>query len=264
MWEPLGGRSNGVEKGAATVVLGPGLAAGLGGLGVLLEFERRGVPVRECIGVNTGALAAALWAVGADLALAARVLALLPWARYAAAGDSAGYDPILGVLELLTRRCSFADLRRPVGVVVQELTSGRCTVVRRGSLAWAVRSSLAVPGLIEPISLEGRWEVDPGANWARAVAADLRSEARAVWSFFTPALCRRGIEEADFSTDAWQRSAYAFAGWEAAAPRQGAVIRAEAKTLGLLSFDKLDAWLDVGREAARRWLERGHTPAGWL
>lgn len=251
-----------MEQGGATIVLGPGLAPGLGGLGVLLEFERRGVPVRECIGVNTGAIAAALWAVGADLALAARVLSLLPWAQYAASGSSADSDPILGALELLTRRRSFADVRRPVGVVVQELASGQCAVVRRGSLAWAVRSSLAVPGLIDPIPLDGRWQADPGARWARAVAADLGDQVCPVWSFFTPAREWIGAGEGGFPVEAWQRAAYTFAGWAAAAPRDGEVIRAEADALGLLSFDKLESWLDVGRRAAERWLQRAQRPAG--
>ena len=64
------------------VVLGPGLAPGLAALGVLAALEERDVPIGRVVGYNTGALAAALWAVGSDLALAARVIAALPWHRY--------------------------------------------------------------------------------------------------------------------------------------------------------------------------------------
>lgn len=140
------------------VFLGPGLASGLAGIGVLAELERRGVEVRWVIGANTGALAASLWAVESDLTMATRVLASLPWRHFVTRRDLGRGDQLLGAISLLTRNARIESCRRPISIMVKDMATGEDVLVEDGSIAEAVRGSMALPGLFEPMFLsQGVW-----------------------------------------------------------------------------------------------------------
>ncbi|MBT9520161.1 MAG: patatin-like phospholipase family protein, partial [Dechloromonas sp.] len=57
---------------------------------------------------------------------------------------------------------SFADLDRPFACVATDLATGREVWLREGSVANAVRASIALPGLFSPQLLDGRFLVDGG------------------------------------------------------------------------------------------------------
>ena len=64
------------------------------------------------------------------------------------------------------------------GAVATDLTSGRETWLTSGSIIDAVRASIAIPGLLTPIRLRGRWHVDGAlvnplpVSLCRALGAD--------------------------------------------------------------------------------------------
>ena len=58
---------------------------------------------------------------------------------------------------------SFADLQIPMAVVTADLVSGEEVVFERGPLANAVRASMSVGGLLEPVQYEERFLIDGGA-----------------------------------------------------------------------------------------------------
>ena len=70
------------------------------------------------------------------------------------------YDAFLG--ELLP--ADFADLKVPLSVVATDLHGREPVIFREGSLRLAVSSSLAVPGLVQPISADGRVLIDGGVT----------------------------------------------------------------------------------------------------
>ena len=53
-------------------------------------------------------------------------------------------------------------LNRAFGAVVTDLTNGNRVVFRRGNTGQAVRASAAVPGVFEPVLIQGRKYVDGG------------------------------------------------------------------------------------------------------
>src|SRR5690606_19764427 len=66
---------------------------------------------------------------------------------------------------VLTRRASFGDTRAPVAIVAADEKTGSPVVIEEGSLAWAVRCSMAVPGLFQPLERDGVRLVDGGSAW---------------------------------------------------------------------------------------------------
>ena len=56
----------------------------------------------------------------------------------------------------------FSDLPIPFAAVATDLVTGEAVVLRRGSLASAMRASMAIPGLFTPWTIDGRLLVDGG------------------------------------------------------------------------------------------------------
>lgn len=69
------------------------------------------------------------------------------------------YDALLG--ELLPQH--FADLEIPLTVMATDLHAREPVVFTHGPLKPAVSASMAVPGLVQPVEVEGRLLVDGGA-----------------------------------------------------------------------------------------------------
>lgn len=237
--------------GAITVVLGPGLAPGLAALGVLAAMEERSVPIARVVGVNTGALAAALWAVESDLALAAKVLASLPWGRYLVARDLAAADPLLSVLRLLTRGQDFGQSRRRIAVVARDAESGNPVRIEDGSIALAVRGTLSVPGLFHPLEVDGRRLLDGGGVWLDAVPASERGRCLIV----SHRIPERGGRElaSGFSTLAMDLALFACRTWTRP-PAAGERLVVSDRVGGLLDFHLAEEWYQAGRSAFERWV----------
>jgi NTE family protein len=64
------------------------------------------------------------------------------------------------LVRLLTRRRRLEDLYIPVAVVATDLVRGERVVITEGPADEAVRASIAVPGIFEPLVLENRILVD--------------------------------------------------------------------------------------------------------
>ncbi|MDZ7577509.1 MAG: patatin-like phospholipase family protein [Candidatus Nanopelagicales bacterium] len=65
-----------------------------------------------------------------------------------------------GSLEAMLRARDFADLAVPFAAVTTDLASGRATVIDSGPLIPALLASSAIPGVLPPVSIDGRWYVD--------------------------------------------------------------------------------------------------------
>jgi NTE family protein len=80
--------------------------------------------------------------------------------------------------EMLGADTTFADLRLPLAVVATDYNSGREVVLKAGRVADAVRATMSVPGVFEPVELDGYRLLDGGVldNVPVGVARDLGAE----------------------------------------------------------------------------------------
>jgi NTE family protein len=132
--------------------------------GVLRVLERAGIPVAGIAGVSGGALVAAAWAGGADLAsLLDQASRLHPWMWVRGWGGGLLSGTRLGVLiDEFLPVATFAELRVPVVVVATDVDAGEAVVFREGSVRDAVRASCSFPGVFPPFPWNGRRLVDGG------------------------------------------------------------------------------------------------------
>ncbi|HKX39545.1 MAG TPA: patatin-like phospholipase family protein [Burkholderiaceae bacterium] len=196
------------------LVLSGGGARGGAHLGVLKVLEEMHVPVDVIVGTSAGAIIGAAYASGMPLRQIEKEMGALrtemlfrdadrretPWRIKS--NDTINYvGPELGlqngsialpkgvvagvsieaVLRQLTARQRDDDFDKlPIRfrAVATDLTSSEMVVLSRGSLAVAVRASMAIPAVVDPVELDGRLLVDGGlarnlpVDVARALGAE--------------------------------------------------------------------------------------------
>jgi len=150
------------------LVLGSGGARGYAHIGAIAEVESRGHEVVAIAGSSMGALVGGLYAADAldDYATWARGLTQSQMLRlldpkWSAGGAIAAERIFAKVGELVGDRL-IEDLRIPFTAVATDLRARREVWFQRGPLLSAVRASIAIPGVITPVVMNGRLLADGG------------------------------------------------------------------------------------------------------
>ena len=212
----LCGRTD-VERPRIGLVLGGGGARGSAHIGVIRVLEELRVPVDFVAGTSFGALVGALLATGMTAAELEQVLRSLDWAdlfqdevdrqdlpvRRKRDDRLALFGPKIGVgsgaslipkgaiagqkISILfetwvrqrTQAERFDDLPIPYRAVAADVISGAEVVFTEGDLAVAMRASMSVPGVFDPVQHGDRLLVDGGivnnlpVDVARSMGADI-------------------------------------------------------------------------------------------
>ncbi|WP_212524598.1 patatin-like phospholipase family protein [Actibacterium sp. MT2.3-13A] len=167
------------------LALGSGGARGWCHIGVLRALEEIGVRPDVIAGCSMGALVGAAYAGGKLDALEKWVRSLTPARvvglidiRPGSGGIVAGSE-IVAMLKKFGLPERIEDLDIPFAAVATDMETGREVWLREGKLADAVRASVALPGVISPHRLDGRWLLDGGltnpvpVSVARAMGAEV-------------------------------------------------------------------------------------------
>ena len=167
------------------IALGGGSARGWAHIGVLEVLQEAGFAPTLVAGTSMGALVGGAWVAGS-------IDALKAWAL------QVDRRRIAGMIDVNLRTGGLMDgqringflcglgLDRDVGelptaytAVATDLAAGDEVWLKHGSLVSAIRASIAIPGIISPCRIDGRWLVDGGlANQipisaCRAMGADI-------------------------------------------------------------------------------------------
>jgi len=187
-------------SGELGIALSGGGARALAQVGVLKVLEREGVPLSYVSGTSAGAVIGAVYVTSANAREAeARLLEHLKstgpgfnvdtFTTLAASGSGRagrlltlgrgflravrhghgliGGEAMRASLRTLLGNGTFADTRRRFATTALDLVSGRRMIFADGDLVQAVYASSAIPGLFEPLELNGCLLVDGG--WAEPV-----------------------------------------------------------------------------------------------
>ncbi|MCB2185776.1 MAG: patatin-like phospholipase family protein [Deltaproteobacteria bacterium] len=207
-----------MAAGAPKIVLalGGGGARGFAHVGVLEELEARGARVAGITGVSAGALAGAGFALGhrseqmrvriaefldsplanpsilrhmveepgseTDSSLADRVMRLFIKGRvithFLLHAAIMGQEYFARVIDFFLPDTLIEDLPLPFWCVATDVKTGEAVIFDRGPLRRAVLASSAVPGMCEPVEVNGRFLMDGGVaalvplDAARLMAAE--------------------------------------------------------------------------------------------
>ncbi|PIQ82720.1 MAG: hypothetical protein COV76_02255 [Candidatus Omnitrophica bacterium CG11_big_fil_rev_8_21_14_0_20_64_10] len=152
------------------LVLGSGAAMGLAHIGVLQVLEREKIPIDIIAGSSMGALIGALWASGRDTAGLKRVAAEFRTKRSLLklvdlTIPKFGIFTGRRVAKYLHRHLgdvTFQDLKIPLKVTAVDYRRREVLCLEEGPVVPAVRASVSIPGVFEPIKMGHRWLIDGG------------------------------------------------------------------------------------------------------
>jgi NTE family protein len=198
------------------LALSGGGALGLTEIGVIQWMDENHIPVDRIAGTSMGAIIGAMYATGMSSQEMKRFAESVNWEealspapaysqisyrrkqdrrdflinaplglKRGVSGPN-GYNPGQGVGLLLDRIAfpesgisSFDDLPIPFRCVATDMQSGDRVILQDGSLAQAVRASMAIPGMFTPVQINGRMLADGGmvqnipVETVRAMDADV-------------------------------------------------------------------------------------------
>lgn len=170
------------------LALGSGGARGWAHLGVIKALRALGIVPDVVTGTSIGALIGAVYAAGVFEAFVEetgrlnflRMASLFTEVRLPQHGLLSGRQVMawLGQERLLGRR-TFGELRMPFAAIATDLYREEAVTLDHGSVAQAVRASISIPGVFDPVLHEGRALVDGGltnpvpVDAARALGAEV-------------------------------------------------------------------------------------------
>jgi NTE family protein len=154
------------------LVLGGGGARGLAHIGVMKVLQREGIPIDYLAGTSMGGLVGALYSAGIPLDVVeeevTRLSDLREQIRLVDVNISASGLSIRGrriynlMADLLGEALTFADLQIPLAMAAVDIYSGREVILQGGLVIDAVRATISVPGVFEPVDLGDYRLVDGG------------------------------------------------------------------------------------------------------
>lgn len=148
------------------LALGGGAARGLAHLGVLKALEDAGVRADYVCGTSAGSIVASLYAGGYTWEEISDVQRALDWGDFVQPVfprmGLVRADKLEKRLEDLLGDRRIEDLDIPFRAVTVDLVKGEQFVIDSGPVAPAVRASCSIPGIFEPVQVDGRVLVDGG------------------------------------------------------------------------------------------------------
>jgi NTE family protein len=148
------------------LALGGGAARGFAHIGVIKALEAQGIVPDIIVGTSAGAVVGALYASGLSGFELQKVALDIDEAQI---GDWSLPDRGVFKGEALQNFVNRAVANRPLeklprnfSVVATDLKSGESVLFRTGNTGMAVRASSAVPGVFQPVSINGHEYVDGG------------------------------------------------------------------------------------------------------
>ncbi len=152
------------------LALGSGAALGLAHIGVLRVLERENIPIDIVTGSSIGALLGAFWANGMsshDIEVVAQEFrskqSLLKLTDLTV--PKSGIFTGRRVTKFLSHNLgstTFRDLKIPMKITAVDYHRRELVVLDEGSVVDAIRASVSIPAVFEPVKIYGRWMIDGG------------------------------------------------------------------------------------------------------
>ncbi len=166
-----------LDRPVVGLALSSGAARGLAHIGVIMALQENNIPIDMIAGCSAGSIIGSLFACGisgkkiGDIAMNIDRKLWLD-ITIPRKGFIKG-EKVEELIRILTKNRKIEDLDIPFAAVAVDIKSGEKFVFREGSISKAVRASISVPGVFEPVYMEDKILVD-GAVLDRVPASLLR------------------------------------------------------------------------------------------
>lgn len=138
--------------------------------GILQRLNEEKIPISFVSGSSMGAIVAAVFALGLDIDVALKKA--VKYAEVSSINNLKNFnflhesiykkDFTNNLLTELFADFTFEDCKIPLAVTAVDLESGKLVVLDKGPLVPAIRASTSIPGIFEPVLMNGYYLVDGG------------------------------------------------------------------------------------------------------
>ncbi|HEX3011325.1 MAG TPA: patatin-like phospholipase family protein [Syntrophomonadaceae bacterium] len=237
------------------LVLGAGSARGLAHIGVAQVLKENGISFDFMVGSSMGAMVAGIYACGADLYMLGKMSECMDANLFydvhvPRLGFMSGRK-IMEFLNLVTKKKTFDDLIWPVKMVATDLISGQRMVIDQGSVAEAIRASISIPGIFNPVKKEGMVLVDGAVSdrlpveVARLQGAQVIIAVDVTFGEGRRVIIRNALDVVLTSLDILQKQQF-----DLIRPGADVVIQPEVGGFSPRDFDQAGKIIELGRRAA--------------
>jgi NTE family protein len=152
------------------LALGGGAARGFAHIGVIKALEAQGIYPDIVVGTSAGSVVGAMYAAGntgfqlQKMAFDMDEAAISDWAM-PLFGKSSGVlkgEALQAYVNKAVNNLPLEKLKVPFGAVASDLKTGQPILFQRGNTGMAVRASSSVPGVFQPVTINGHTYVDGG------------------------------------------------------------------------------------------------------
>ena len=154
------------------LALGSGAAFGLAHIGVIKALEKENIPIDVVAGTSIGALIGALWSTGKSGKDIEKIMMgfnknkikvfRLLFDFCLSKSSLAKGNRVAKFLKKHLGNKTFCDIKFPLKIIACNLDKRERVVFSSGKLIDAVRASLAIPGIFEPLKLDSDLIIDGG------------------------------------------------------------------------------------------------------
>lgn len=167
------------------LALGSGAARGLAHIGVIKVLEEYNIPIDCIAGTSIGAMIGGFYASGVDIGEIEKIaLKLTKQEMISLVDPSAGKGLIKGeriksFIESNLAAKNFKDCRIPFSATATDIKTSDIVVLDSGNMADAIRASISMPLIFQPVERNGKILVDGGVGApvpveiARKLGADI-------------------------------------------------------------------------------------------
>ncbi|MEG1523645.1 MAG: patatin-like phospholipase family protein [Clostridia bacterium] len=149
------------------LALGAGSTKGFAHIGILQVLEENHIPIDMIAGSSIGAIIGSIYAVGTDLNMLEKFLTSMNVRSYLdiknpLSGGLLRGDKIEELVKIFTHNKTFVQTRIPFCCVAVDATNACLDVLEDGVLHEAVRASMSIPAIFQPVQLNGKTYIDGG------------------------------------------------------------------------------------------------------
>jgi NTE family protein len=146
--------------------LGGGAVLGAAHVGTVRAIEELNIRIHYIAGTSIGAFVAAFYAFGKNWKELEKIASVMNWlditgislSRYGLLSNEKLGDM---VIEQIGDK-NIEDSEIPLAMVATDITTGEKVILKKGSVAQAVRASTCIPGIFMPVEIDGQMLVDGG------------------------------------------------------------------------------------------------------
>ncbi len=166
------------ERKKVGLALGAGAAKGFAHIGVLQVFKENDIQIDMIAGASVGAIIGGIYSVGGDMGLLAGYFSTLGPRDFLdrpqiMKGGVLSGGRLQEIIRTFTHDKSFGETNIPFVCTAVDVETGERLTLNRGKLHSAIRASMSLAGVFEPVKWEGRLLID-GATLGCVPCKELR------------------------------------------------------------------------------------------